>query len=136
MPFSRQTRNLTVWLLCAFLMAGALLPSLSHAIALAVGTRDAEICTSTGIARPQLADTRQERLGDAGDEGDAGDDGEQPGDACRWCLAHSACKTLPPRFDTGLRVAAPTAEAPASLLLRPAARAHRLWGTRSRAPPS
>lgn len=133
MPFGRRTRNPTVWLLCAFLMAGALLPSLSHAIALAAGAQDAEICTSTGIVRQPLAGTRSElpREG-AGNR----DEGELPGDSCPWCLAQSACTTLPPPFDAGLRVAAQQAESPASLSSQPADRAHRLPGPRSRAPPN
>ncbi|HLT25729.1 MAG TPA: DUF2946 domain-containing protein [Zeimonas sp.] len=92
MPFGRRNRSFTIWLLCVALTANALLPSLSYALARAVGIDATEICTSTGIVRPAARDAAVPGAAAL----PAGDEDARPSGSCAWCLAQAGCVGLPP----------------------------------------
>lgn len=132
--WTRLRRKTAAWLALIAMLAGALLPTVSHALASARGEAWTAVCTAYGV-RWVAADAS----GDAVSAATTADPRSLPGtaapsDHCPYCAHASHSPALPPASHDALRLAANASPMPALFLHAP--RTLFAWrGAQPRAPP-
>lgn len=137
-PWSRLRRKTAAWLALIAMLAGALLPTVSHALASARGETWTAVCTAQGV-RWMAADAASDwsfdaalRATSAGSQGVPGT--AAPWDPCPYCTHASHTPALPPASHDARPPAADASPMPALILHVP--RTLSAWrGAQPRAPP-
>ena len=133
-PWIRLRRKTTAWLALFAMLAGAVLPTVSHALASARGEAWMAVCTAQGV-RWVAADAATDSAGDSAQADSQGLPGSAvPSDHCPFCAHAGHTPALPPASQDALPPAANASPMPALFLHAP--RTLFAWrGAQPRAPP-
>jgi hypothetical protein len=129
MRMNRLTRRFTAWIACLAILAAALAPSISHALAAAnsAGSFSNEICSTTDLKLVKTANEQDPASPSPAGEG-------MSFDHCPFCFTHAGSFGLPPVSSVTLPVVSGLFPLPSLYYQSP--RPLFVWATaQSRAPP-